>query len=86
MAFWVWLVSRALSPHSICVDVCIKLLKVSDNASSCEVGVDEVRDEELFGVSDDIQDAMSNGSSNGGGDNGVKIEGGIIVASQAVFE
>jgi len=29
---------------------------------------------------------MSNGSGDGTGDNGVKVEGSIVTASQAVFE
>ena len=55
MAFWVWLISRAPAPCSITVNMCIKFLKIIDDASSCEASVDEVRDdEELLGVPDDI--------------------------------
>ena len=54
MAFWVWLISGAFAPCSVTVNVHIELLEVVDDASSCEAGMDEVRDEELFGVSDDI--------------------------------
>jgi len=32
----------------------VKLLEVVDDALSCKVGTDEVRDEELLGVPDDI--------------------------------
>ena len=53
-AFWVWLISRALAPCSVAVNVRVKLLKVIDDASSCEAGVDEVGDEEFFRVPDDI--------------------------------
>jgi len=84
--FQVWLISRAPAPCSITVNVCVKLLEVINDASSCEAGVDEVRDEEFLGVSDDIQDAMSNGSSDGDGDNGMEVEGGVITTSQAVLE
>ena len=52
--FWVWLISRALAPCPITVNMCIKFLEVVDDASSCKAGMDEVRDEELFGVPDDI--------------------------------
>ena len=63
------------------MDVRIELLKVINNASSCEAGMDEVGDEESLGVPDDIQDAMVNGSCDGGGDDGVEVEGGIIATS-----
>ena len=52
--FWVWLISRAFAPCSVGMDVHIKHFKVVDNALSCEVGMDEVRDEEFFRVPDDI--------------------------------
>ena len=76
-AFQVWLISRALAPCSITVNMCVKLLEVINDASSHKAGVDE----EFFGVPDDIQDAMSNGSSDGGGDNSVQVEGGIVTTS-----
>jgi len=47
-------ISRASAPCSIAVNVRIKFLKVVNDASSCEAGADEVRDEELVGVPDDI--------------------------------
>jgi len=50
----VWVISGAFAPCSVTMNVCIKLLEVVDNASTCEASADEVRDEELFGVSDDI--------------------------------
>jgi len=86
VAFQVWLISGALAPCSITVDRHVKLLKIIDNALSCKAGVDEVGDKELFGVPDDVQDAMSNGSGNGGGDNGMEVEGGIITTSQVVLK
>ena len=81
MAFRVWLISRALAPCSVTVNMCVKLLEVINDALSHEAGVDEVGDKEFFGVPDDIQDAMSNGSSDGGGDNSVEVEGGIVTTS-----
>ena len=68
------------------MNLCIELLEVVDDALSCKAGLDEVRDKELFGVPNDIQNAMLNGSSNRGGDNGVKIEGGVIVAPQVILK
>jgi len=53
-AFWVWLISGALSPCSVTMDMCVKFLEVVDDASSCKVSMDEVGDEELLGVPDDI--------------------------------
>jgi len=53
-AFRVWLIGGAFSPCSITVNMHVKLLKVIDNALSCEASVDEVRDEELVRVPDDI--------------------------------
>jgi len=53
-AFWVWLISRAFSPCPISVDMCTKLLEIVDDASTCKVGFDEVRDKELVRVPDDI--------------------------------
>jgi len=52
--FRVRLVSGAFAPCSVTVNMCAKLLEVIDNASSCEAGMDEVGDGELFGVPDDI--------------------------------
>jgi len=52
--FWVWSISRALTPRSVAMNMCIKLLEVVNNALSCKAGMDEVRDEELFRVSNDI--------------------------------
>jgi len=43
----VWVISRAFAPCSIAVDVCIKLLEIVNDASSCEVSMDEVGDENL---------------------------------------
>jgi len=51
---WVWMVGGASAPCSIAVDVCIKLLKIVNYASTCEASTDEVRDEELLGVPDDV--------------------------------
>jgi len=70
-AFRVGLVSRAFAPCPVAMNMCIKFLEVINNASSCEAGVDKVGDEELFRVPDDVQNAMANGSGNGGGDDGV---------------
>jgi len=56
---WVWSISRAFAPCSVTVNVHVKLLEIINDASSCEAGMDEVRDEEFFRVSYDIQDAMS---------------------------
>ena len=53
-AFRVWLIGGASAPCPVAMDMCVKLLEVIDDASSCEASVDEVRDEEFFGVSDDI--------------------------------
>ena len=53
-AFWVWLVSGASAPCPVTVNMRIKFLEVIDDASSCKASVDEVGDEELFGVPDDI--------------------------------
>ena len=75
------MVGRAPAPCSVAVNVCIKLLKIVNYASTCEASMDVVRDEELLRVPDDVQDAMANGSCNGGGDDGVKVEGGVIAAS-----
>jgi len=50
----VWLISGAFAPCSITVNLRVILLKVIDNASSCEAGSDEVRDKELLRVPDDI--------------------------------
>jgi len=36
------------------MDVCVKLLEIVNDTSTCEVSLDEVRDEGLVGVSDDI--------------------------------
>jgi len=80
-AFRIWLISGALAPCPITVNVCIKFLEVIDDASSCKAGVDEVGDEEFLGVPDDVQDAMANGSCDGGGDDGMEVEGGIVAAS-----
>jgi len=52
--FQVWLISGALAPCSVTMDMCVELLKVVDDASSCEVSTDEVGDEELLRVPDDI--------------------------------
>jgi len=52
--FRVWSISGAFAPCSVTVNMCIKLLKVINDASSCEAGMDEVRDEEFVGVPDDI--------------------------------
>jgi len=53
-AFRVWLISGASAPCSVTMDTCTKFLEVVDDASSHEASVDEVRDEESFGVPDDI--------------------------------
>ena len=53
-AFQVWLISGAFAPCLVTMNVCVKFLKVVDDASSCEASVDEVGDEESFGVPDDI--------------------------------
>jgi len=53
-AFWVWLISGAFAPCPVAMNVHVKLLKIVDDASSCEVSVDEVRDKEFVGVPDDI--------------------------------
>jgi len=53
-AFWVWLISGAFAPCSVTVNVCVKLFKVIDDASSCEASVNEVGDEESVRVPDDI--------------------------------
>ena len=52
--FRVWLISGASTPCSVTVNMCTKLLEIVNNASSCEASVDEVRDKEFVGVSDDI--------------------------------
>ena len=45
----------------------IKVVKITDYALSCKAGRDWVKNEgKLPRISDDIQDAMLNGSSNGG--------------------
>jgi len=54
VTFWVWLISGAFAPCPVAMDVCIKLLEIVDDASSCEASVDEVRDEEFVGVPDDV--------------------------------
>ena len=48
VASWVWLISGALAPCPVTVNMRIKLLEVVNNASSCKAGVDEVRDKEFF--------------------------------------
>jgi len=53
-ASWVWMIGGASAPCSVTMDVCIKLLEVVDDASTCKASTDEVGDEELFGVPDDI--------------------------------
>jgi len=53
-AFRVWLISGAFAPCPVAMNMCIKLLKVINDASSCEASVNEVGDEELVGVPDDI--------------------------------
>jgi len=63
------------------MNMCVKFLEVINNASSCEASVNEVRDEELFRVPDDVQDAMANGSGDGGGDDGVEVKGGVVPTS-----
>jgi len=80
-AFRVGLISRAFAPCPVAMNVRVKFFEVVNNASSCKAGVDEVGDEELFRVPDDVQDAMANGSGDGGGDDGVKVKGGIISTS-----
>jgi len=80
-AFWVGLISGAFAPCPIAMNMRVKFLEVINNASSCKAGVDEVGDEELFRVPDDVQDAMANGSGDGGGDDGVKVKGGIVPTS-----
>jgi len=52
--FWVRLISGAFAPCPVTVDMRTKLLKIIDDAPSCEAGMDEVRDGEPFGVPDDI--------------------------------
>jgi len=80
-AFRVGLISRAFAPCPVAMNVCVKFLEVIDNASSCEAGVDEVGDKELLRVPDDVQDAMANGSSDGGGNDGVEVKGGVVPTS-----
>ena len=53
-AFWVWLISRAFAPCPVTVNVSVELLEIVNDASSCKVGTDEVRDKEFFRVSDTI--------------------------------
>ena len=53
-ASWVWMIGGASAPCSVTMDVCIKLLEIVDDASTCKASMDEVGDEELFGVPDDI--------------------------------
>jgi len=84
--FRVGLISGAFAPCPITMNVCVKLLEIVNDASSCKASVDEVGYEELVGIPDDIQDAMANGSCDGGGDDGVQVEGGTIVAPQAILE
>jgi len=52
--FQVGLISGAFAPCPVAVDMRTKLLEIINDAPSCEASVDEVRDEELVGVSDDI--------------------------------
>jgi len=53
-SFWVGLISGAFAPCPVAVNMRTKLLEIINNAPSCEASVDEVRDAELVGVSDDI--------------------------------
>jgi len=52
--FRVGLISGAFAPCPVAVNMRTKLLEIINDAPSCEASVDEVRDEELVGVSDDI--------------------------------
>jgi len=54
VVFQIWLISRAFAPCSISMDMCAKLLKVIDNASTCKAGSDEVGDKDFVGVPDNI--------------------------------
>jgi len=79
--FRVRLISRAFAPCPVTMNVCIKFLEIINNASSCKASMDEVGDEELLRVPDDVQDAMANGSGDGGGDDGVEVKGGVVPTS-----
>jgi len=52
--FRVRLISGAFAPCPVTVNMRTELLKIINDASSCEAGMDEVRDGEPFGVPDDI--------------------------------
>jgi len=54
MASQIWVISRAFSPCSISMNVCIKPLEIVNDDLTCKASSDEVGDKELVGVSDDI--------------------------------
>jgi hypothetical protein len=72
---------------SIKMDPSAKLVEVFDDALTCEMSMNIIRDEGKFPrVSNDIHDAMSNGSSDGGSGDHVEATGVVVSVSLSFFE